>query len=501
MKHQLKTQCLIAFIAILLILNGAVYAFGVAGGDEVQTDDDFASQMESVFTFAMQAQSTMLYGVDVSTWQSVIDWNSLKSDVDFVIMRSSYGAYSKDSQISRNQSEARRLGVLRGYYHYAYPQYNTPEAEADNFLSSVGTLQPGEVLCLDYEESTQNPSIGPVDWSKRFLDRVYAKTGVKGYFYTYLYMQRSFDWSPLVNSGYPLWLAYWDDAANFSSPTNLRWPCMTMKQYGYRTAAGIGGNVDGDVFNGGSAEFKSYGLKPALPVVKINVPTTASTYSTYSGAVTVGGTVTSSVAITNVSWSTNRGKSGTCTGTKLWTASSIPLLQGSNIITITAMDEYGQKSQAIITITYILPSIRGKLTLQDFVGSVSSIPVTVLLRKQGGNTTYISVGLSSDGSFTLANVASGTYDIAFKANHWLRKTVKSLVVNGNVSGLTVSLVNGDVNGDNTIGTADYNNMRKAWGSSRASTNWNSNADLNGDGNVNMGDYVILKNNWGLSGDL
>ena len=41
----------------------------------------------------------------------------------------------------------------RGFYHYAYPQYNLPEEEANYFLSVLNDLQKDELMALDFEES------------------------------------------------------------------------------------------------------------------------------------------------------------------------------------------------------------------------------------------------------------------------------------------------------------------------------------------------------------
>src|SRR5690242_16421245 len=71
---------------------------------------------------SMETLSFLLHGVDVSKWEGTINWDTLKASTDFAIIRSSYGcpdpgqtiAQYTDSQLRRNQSEARRLGMLRG---------------------------------------------------------------------------------------------------------------------------------------------------------------------------------------------------------------------------------------------------------------------------------------------------------------------------------------------------------------------------------------------------
>jgi len=73
-------------------------------------------------------------------------------------------------------------------------------------LSTIGTIQPGECLCLDYERINYGSC---VSWCKAFLDRIQAQTGLKAYLYINLGTLNQYDWSSIKNAGYPLWLADW----------------------------------------------------------------------------------------------------------------------------------------------------------------------------------------------------------------------------------------------------------------------------------------------------
>ena len=74
------------------------------------------------------------------------------------------------------------------------------------------------------------------------------------------------------------------------------------------------------------------------PTVAITIPTASSSYGTSSSTVTLGGSASDNVGVTQVSWVNNRGGSGTASGTSSWSASGISLQSGSNIITVTARD-------------------------------------------------------------------------------------------------------------------------------------------------------------------
>lgn len=62
-------------------------------------------------------------GIDVSSWQENIDWDRVKSQVDFVILRLGYIGNNEnklDDYFERNYSECKRLGIPVGVYVYNY---------------------------------------------------------------------------------------------------------------------------------------------------------------------------------------------------------------------------------------------------------------------------------------------------------------------------------------------------------------------------------------------
>ena len=65
---------------------------------------------------------------------------------------------------------------------------------------------------------------------------------------------------------------------------------------------------------------------------------------------------------------------------------------------------------------------------------------------------------------------------------------------------TITLKNGDVNGDNSVGIPDFLQLRDAYGSTLGGPTWNPNADLNKDGSVNVADFFILRRFFGSAGE-
>ena len=87
------------------------------------------------------------------------------------------------------------------------------------------------------------------------------------------------------------------------------------------------------------------------PTVSIKSPTTNPTYSTVSSPLNLGGTASDNQGVTQVSWANDRGGSGTASGTTSWTAAGIVLLNGANVLTVTARDVAGNTATVSLTVT------------------------------------------------------------------------------------------------------------------------------------------------------
>jgi len=87
----------------------------------------------------------------------------------------------------------------------------------------------------------------------------------------------------------------------------------------------------------------------SAPVITITMPTTDKSYATSESFVMFGGTATDNVAVTGVSWSSDRGPSGGATGTDAWIA-SVPIQRGQNAITINARDAAGNVSTKVVVV-------------------------------------------------------------------------------------------------------------------------------------------------------
>lgn len=147
-------------------------------------------------------------------------------------------------------------------------------------------------------------------------------------------------------------------------------------------------------------------------------------------------------------------------------------------------------------------ALGGTVTLQDFGASRNGQLVTVSVGPLEQLPTWSEVAtLDGAGKFTRSIPYTGSMDVRIKASHWLAKRLPSISVHPvNGAEIAVSLVNGDVNGDNSVNATDFILLRAAYGSTASSTNWNANADLDGNGSVNLQDFLILRKNFGRTGD-
>ncbi|MCS6950701.1 MAG: dockerin type I domain-containing protein [bacterium] len=146
-------------------------------------------------------------------------------------------------------------------------------------------------------------------------------------------------------------------------------------------------------------------------------------------------------------------------------------------------------------------AIRGNIELRDYSGDVTQVPIRAELRLDGMPVRTETLFTDSAGNYVIPEVVPGTYDVAFKASHWLRAVVPNVtVVDADVTGVDASLTNGDIDGDNEVSLLDFGALVAAFGSTPGGDNWNPNADLDGDGDVSLLDFGILVQNFGAVGD-
>src|SRR5439155_787194 len=114
--------------------------------------------------------------------------------------------------------------------------------------------------------------------------------------------------------------------------------------------------ADGDTI---SRILTGTGTDTTAPTLTIASPTSNPTFSTSTTLLTLGGTASDNVGVTQVTWA-NSGGSGTASGTTSWAASGIVLQTGTNVLAVQARDAAGNTATASLTVT-----LSGTFTFTD----------------------------------------------------------------------------------------------------------------------------------------
>lgn len=232
----------------------------------------------------------MLRGIDISKWQNI---GTGDGAYDFIICKATEGVGYTDPNCDGHYQRAKSQGKLLGVYHFAHPGYNDAIAEADWFVSQIQGYIGEALLVLDWEvEATWN-----IAWAKKWLDRVYEKTGVKPLVYASGSVVTGNDWSSVANADYGLWIAYWPNQYQYgegwpTSPDEMSYGIGAWKFWAIWQFSSRNGRLDCDVANMDKNSWIKYAAKNGNPAptpapkptpTPAPKPTTGTTYTVKPG--------------------------------------------------------------------------------------------------------------------------------------------------------------------------------------------------------------------------
>lgn len=148
------------------------------------------------------------------------------------------------------------------------------------------------------------------------------------------------------------------------------------------------------------------------PAITIGSPVSGSSFSTQTGTISVGGSASDNVGVTDVQWANDRGGGGIATGTTNWNAPGIVLKSGANLITVTAKDAAGLVGSDALTVNYtpISPEITTSVTsVSQFVQQGSNaLSQSFTLQNTGSGTLNYSITITGNPAWVTVNPPSGT---------------------------------------------------------------------------------------------
>ena len=179
--------------------------------------------------------------IDVSSNNGQLDWDTIKSSIDGVIIRIGYGSdieSQDDSQAVRNMQECERLGIPYGVYIYSYClNIEEVRSEAAHILRMIQGFNPVLGIWFDMEDADgykRNHGLVPeqngellTDFCVEFMqivkDAGYYKMGV---YANYSYFTNILNDDRLMSfEGFNRWLAHW--GIDEPSMDCLLWQCTS----------------------------------------------------------------------------------------------------------------------------------------------------------------------------------------------------------------------------------------------------------------------------------
>ena len=161
------------------------------------------------------------FGIDVSHHNGKIDWEKVKDEVDFVIIRCGYGQDQpgqEDEYFAYNISECARLGIPFGIYHYSYADtVEKARGEAQHALRLIKGYDIALPVFFDMEEPAQKNASATLrgQMAAAFCDIV-AAAGYKVGVYSSTYWWTNYLTSSVFdNPNWTIWVAKYNTSCTY----------------------------------------------------------------------------------------------------------------------------------------------------------------------------------------------------------------------------------------------------------------------------------------------
>lgn len=187
-----------------------------------------------------------LRGIDVSHHQGVINWDKVKSQIDYAILSVGYGdniPSQDDKQFHRNAKECSRLGIPFGVYIYSYAtSEQQAKSEAEHVLRMIQEYKLDYPIYYDLEDGSTtgkctNERIAEI--AKTFCN-IIEQNG----YWVGIYANTYWFNTKLTLGIFDRWTKW---VAQYSSTCSYNKPYSMWQYASDGRVDGIGGNVDMNV--------------------------------------------------------------------------------------------------------------------------------------------------------------------------------------------------------------------------------------------------------------
>lgn len=186
-------------------------------------------------------------GIDVSKHQGVIDWQKVKNQIDFAIIRASYSTV-EDINFKRNITECNRLNIPLGVYVYSYAlNESEAENEAKFLINLIKDYKIDLFVAIDMEDADGYKSRHGFP-TNEMLQKIceiecdiFKQNAYTPFIYASKYWFDTYLNAQSLNS-YGKWIAWWNDEAKFNTDVYKYWQHSSKGKI-----SGINGNVDLDI--------------------------------------------------------------------------------------------------------------------------------------------------------------------------------------------------------------------------------------------------------------
>lgn len=192
------------------------------------------------------AETKQKKGIDVSRWQGNIDFEKLKGQVDFVILKcgGSDSGFYRDSKFERNYLECKRLGIPVGVYYFVGKNCVTANdgyADAVRFAEIIKGKKFEYPVYMDIEVTPPSKREGATDAVIAFCSYMEKK----GY-YAGVYASAIHGFVDCLNlsrlTRFDIWVASWGSKKPSTRKAFGMWQNSSTGKID-----GINGNVDTDI--------------------------------------------------------------------------------------------------------------------------------------------------------------------------------------------------------------------------------------------------------------